>query len=93
VRDTPTCSRAADLQDIGYYDVIDRDGCSIHVQTEVTAADQVRIRTMVFRDGLVTDSNVQTCRSTKENIVRDSTVAADDQHNEVLDLVRQGKHE
>jgi hypothetical protein len=89
VRDGVVCSRAADLKDIGYYDVIDRDGCSIHVQTEVAAADEIRIRTIVFKNGLVADTSVQTCRSTKEHIVRDSTIAAEAQHNRALDRVRQ----
>jgi serine/threonine protein kinase len=91
VKEPVTCSRAADLQDIGYYDVIDREDHSLHVQTEVTTADEIRIRTIVFKNGTVADSNVSSCRSSKENIVRDSTVAAEAQHNDALTSVRQGK--
>jgi len=90
LKDTARCSHSAALQEIGYYDSIDREDCSVHVQTEVMVTDEIRVRTTVLKNGQVTESEVNTCRSTPDRVVVATSRAAEAQHMSMLSRIRKG---
>ncbi len=91
IAEPPVCARAAEIQDIGYYNVVERDGQAIHVQTEVVADDDIRVHTMVIKGGQVIDSKERTHCATEDDIVTDSSLAARSQHEAALAKVRRGE--
>ena len=75
------------LRDIGYYDCLELNGKSFHVQTEVMGKDEVKIKTSVISDGAILDGLVSICPSSVTNLEQGEAVAKT-QHKDFLNRVQ-----
>ena len=85
----PAIPRFKSVRDIGFYNCLELEGRSYHVQTEIIPGTTPKIQTNVVQGGAVLKSELQSLGENPD--VVESTKRANAQHEQAVEAVRRGE--
>lgn len=83
--------KTSELCEVGFYNTVEEEEHTIHVETEVTVGEKIEITTKTWVDGSVDDKIVQIFELPEEDVLPQLKAAAEIQHNRAHEKAKQRK--
>lgn len=84
--------KPSELCEVGFYNTVEEDKHTIHVETEITVGAKIEITTKTWIDGSVDDKIVQIFELPDEDALPQLKAAAEIQHRRAHEKAKQEKN-